>query len=104
MDTAEQAERKAKLEAYVAKSQRTRMRVVMGAAAGAVVGLIVAFAIHRIVGAVITTGCVAFGLCGAWITTAHVWTFRGNLKDLAAGKLEPQVIHVKQGRGRYQKE
>jgi ammonia channel protein AmtB len=103
VDTAEHAERKAKLEAYVANSQLTRKRVVLGAAAGAVVGLVIAFAIHGVVGAVITTGAVAFGLCGAWITTAHVWTFRGQLKDLKDGKLDPQVIHVKQGRGRYQR-
>jgi len=104
VDTAERAERKAKLEAYVAKSQLTRKRVVMIAGAGAVVGLVIAFVVHGVVGAVITTGCIASGLCGAWITTAHVWTFKGQLKDLEAGRLEPQVIHVKQGRGRYQKE
>jgi hypothetical protein len=100
MDT---AARKAQYEAWIAGSIANRRRIVLGAALAAVVGLVIAFAIHGVVGAVLTTGGVAFGLCGAWITTAHILTFRGQIKDLEAGRLEPQTIHVKQGRGRYQR-
>jgi hypothetical protein len=101
------AERKAQLEAWIVRSKRTRIRVIQVAAACAVAGLVVAFAVHGVIGAVITVGSVAFGLCGAWITTAHILSFSGDIKDLEAGRFEPQVVHVKQGRGmgkgRYQR-
>jgi hypothetical protein len=97
------AARKAQLQAYIVKSEANRKRIIIGAAVGAVVGLVVAFAIVGVVGAVITTASVAVGLCGAWITTAHILSFKGDIKDLEAGRFEPQVVHVKQGRGRYQR-
>ena len=97
------AERKVQLEAWIARSQVARRRVVIGGAVCAVLGLVVAFAIHGVIGAVMTIGSAAFALCGAWITTGHILSFRGDIKDLAAGRFEPQTIHVKQGRGRYQR-
>jgi hypothetical protein len=100
MDT---AARKAQLEAWIVRSKKTRGRVIAVAAVCAFAGLVVAIAIHGVTGAVITVGSVAFGMCGAWITTAHIISFAGDIKDLEAGRFEPQVVHVKQGRGRYQR-
>jgi len=95
--------RKAQAEAWIARSRRNRTRIVIGAAVGAVVGILVAVIIHGPVGGGIVVGAVAIGLCGAWITTAHILTFKGQIRDLEAGRLDPQLIVVKQGRGRYQR-
>jgi uncharacterized protein YcfJ len=95
--------RKAQLETWIVASQRNRLRIVTGSAVGAVVGFLVAFIIHGPIGAAIVVGSVAIAMCGGWITTAHILTFRGQIKDLAAGRLDPQTIHVRQGRGRYQR-
>lgn len=95
--------RKAQAEAWIARSRHNRRRFVMGSVVGAVVGILVAVIIHGPVGGAIVVAAVAIGMCGAWITTAHILTFRGQIRDLEAGRLDPQVIVVKQGRGRYQR-
>ena len=95
--------RKAQLEAWIVRSRRNRRRIITGGAIAAVVGLVVALVVHGPTGGAIVVGAVASAMCGAWITTAHILTFRGQIKDLEAGRLDPQTIIVRQGRGRYQR-
>ena len=91
--------RKAQLEAWIVRSRRNRRRIITGGA----IGLVVALVVHGPTGGAIVVGAVASAMCGAWITTAHILTFRGQIKDLEAGRLDPQTIIVRQGRGRYQR-
>jgi hypothetical protein len=92
--------RRQQLEAWLAKSQRTRRKVVVGAAIGTAVGLVGMLIVRGPVGAILLMAPLAFGLCGAWITTAHVMTFRGQIKDLDHVKKHGVPVAVRQGRGR----
>lgn len=94
------AARKAQLEDWIRNSSRARVRIARGSVIVAMAGILIAFALHRFTGVIVVTGGVAFGICGGWITTAHILTFRGLLHDLEAGRFQPRGIAVRQGRGR----
>jgi|SRR5688572_7054142 hypothetical protein len=99
--------RRAQLTGWLDKSRRTRAKIVTGAAVGTVFGLFGLILVGGPIGAVVLMLPIAFGLCGAWITTAHMLTFKGQIKDLEHVKEHGIPVAVRQGRGRqggrYQK-
>jgi uncharacterized membrane protein HdeD (DUF308 family) len=74
---------KAQLQAWIESSQRTQRRVV----AIAIVGAVVAFVLRAtsvlpsFVGVVLILGAVITGVCGFWVTAAHIADWRARLRD-----------------------
>jgi len=97
-------ERRVTLEGWLAGSRRNRKRVITASAVGTVAGAVVLAIVGGPVGAGALMAPIAFGLCGAWITTAHILTFKGQIKDLDRVKKHGLPIIVRQGRGRMRRQ
>lgn len=95
--------RRAQLEGWLAKSRRNRTKLVTASAVATVFGFFGLVIVGGPVGAILLMLPLAFGICGAWITTAHAQTFKGQIKDLDHVKVHGVPVVVRQGRGRYQK-
>ena len=79
------------LEGYIAQTKRNQQRLGIGLAIALIAAIActilnVAFAPHAI-GLV-----VIVGVCGFWVTGAHIQDFRRRIADLREGK-EPLVSH-----------
>jgi hypothetical protein len=95
--------RRAEMETWIAGSRRTRGRVALGGAVGALFGVVVIVFVHAEIGAAVVMTALAAAGCGAWITTAHILTFKGQIKELDSTKIHGRPIAVRQGRGRHKR-
>lgn len=80
------AEKKARLELYLAKSQRLHRRARIAAILGIPVGIALLIApIPGIFGGMFLALDVAVGGIGMWITFGHILDFQHQLRQLAGG-------------------
>lgn len=96
--------RRAQLESWLAGSLRNRQRFLRWSALGTVGGALGLILAGGPIGATLLMTPIAVGICGWWITTAHILTFRGQIKDLDHVKKHGIPVAVRQGRGRQRRQ